>query len=98
MSQASETEASPKAKRLYRKGHRLSDAEKKRLSLLRKKDTHKEVTLYMRNAYKDGLVKLCKEKGMTQAALVEYLIEKELSLEADPEHVVKGLQYCLSEN
>ncbi|MBK0035863.1 replication regulatory protein RepA [Erwinia sp. S43] len=98
MSQALNTESPPKAKRLYRKGNRLSGAEKKRLSLLRKKDTHKEVTLYMRNAYKDGLLKLCKEKGMTQAALVEYLIEKELSLEADPEHSVKGLPYCLLED
>ncbi len=98
MSHSANTEPSPKAKRLYRKGNPLSDSEKKRLSLLRKKDTHKEVTLYMRNAYKDGLVKLCKERGMTQAALVEYLIEKELSLEADPERSVKGLRYCLPED
>ena len=84
MSQTSDTEPSSTAKRLYRKGNPLSAAEKQRLSVARKKDTHEKLCVFIHNAHKEGFQKLCEEHGVTQARMVERLIEAELAKKADP--------------
>ena len=69
--------SSSKAKRPYRKGHPLSSSERKLRSVSRKRDTHKAVTVFIRNSRKDKLDALCAEYDMTQAELLELLIEQE---------------------
>ncbi|WP_217550521.1 replication regulatory protein RepA [Pantoea sp. GbtcB22] len=72
------------SKRLYRKGISLSGAEKQREFTARKRETHKSLNVFIHNAHKEGLDQLCAERGMTQAEMVESLIEQELGKEADP--------------
>lgn len=69
--------SSTQNKRQYRKGNALSPAEKKRLSVSRKKETHKEVNVFIRNEYKEALLDLCKDAGLTQAGMIERWIEHE---------------------
>lgn len=69
--------SSSQDKRPYRKGNALSPAEKKRMSVSRKKETHKEVNVFIRNEYKEILLQLCKDAGMTQADMFEKWIEDE---------------------
>jgi ABC-type molybdate transport system ATPase subunit len=69
-------------KRRYRKGTPLSGAEKQRVSIARKKMTHKEIKIFVRNSLKEGLVGLCNEDGLTQAELIERLIECEIERRA----------------
>ena len=71
--------SSTKNKRAYRKGNPLSAAEKKRLSVSRKKDTHKELKVYIENVYKEDLQQLCAHSGMTQARMIEVLIANEMA-------------------
>lgn len=69
--------SSTQNKRQYRKGNALSPAEKKRLSVSRKKETHKEINVFIRNEYKEALLDLCKDAGLTQAGMIERWIEHE---------------------
>jgi hypothetical protein len=69
---------SSNAKRVYRKGNPLSPAEKQQASVARKKATHKEVKIFVRKPLKDHLIDLCEEYGLTQAELIERLIEREV--------------------
>lgn len=69
--------SSSQDKRQYRKGNALSPAEKKRMSVSRKKETHKEVNVFIRNEYKEVLLQLCKDAGVTQAGMIEKWIEHE---------------------
>lgn len=69
--------SSSKVKRPYRKGQPLSVSERKLRSVSRKKDTHKAVTVFIQNAQKDKLDALCAEYKMTQAELIELLIDRE---------------------
>jgi hypothetical protein len=66
------------SKRMYRKGNPLSAAEKQQASVARKKSTHKEVKIFVRKPLKDHLIGLCEEYGLTQAELIERLIEREV--------------------
>lgn len=86
MSQSEKTETSPKPKRSYRKGNPLTVLERKHRSISYKRESHKKLSIYIKNAYKDALIKLCEERGMTQVDMIQYLIEKEASLDADPEN------------
>ncbi|MEI2606551.1 replication regulatory protein RepA [Erwinia aphidicola] len=70
---------SVKAKRIYRKGNPLSLAERQQAALARKRETHKEVRIFVRNELKDQLVEMCEARGVTQAELIECLIERETS-------------------
>ncbi|MBK0035847.1 replication regulatory protein RepA [Erwinia sp. S43] len=85
MSQTAKTESSSTAKRIYRKGNPLSGAEKQRRSVARKKETHTELYVFIHKAHKAGFQKLCEEHGLTQARMIERLIEEELAKKADPE-------------
>lgn len=69
--------SSLKAKRQYRKGQPLSVSERKLRSVSRKKDTHKAVTVFIQNAQKDKLDAFCSEYNLTQAELIELLLDQE---------------------
>lgn len=71
--------SSSKPKRQYRKGNPLSLAEKKRLSVLKKKETHKELSVFIQKDYKEGLLQLCEDAGVTQAQMIEIWIEREIA-------------------
>lgn len=43
----------------------------------RKRETHKEINVFVRPEVKEILVKLCELKGITQADMLEMLIEAE---------------------
>lgn len=60
-------------KRPYRKGKALTTNERKMLSLQRKRETHKEISVFVRNALKDEFVMFCEQDGLTQAQMIELL-------------------------
>jgi len=75
MSQVVNKEASPeKKKRPYRKGNPLTLAERQQAALARKRVTHKEVRIFVRNDLKARLQEICEERGLTQAEMIEYWI------------------------
>ncbi|ECL4818658.1 replication regulatory protein RepA [Salmonella enterica] len=65
---------SSKPKRPYRKGNPLSAAERQQVSLARKKATHKEIRVFVKDSLKSQLQLLCKKEGITQAEMIEKLI------------------------
>ncbi|WP_241390242.1 MULTISPECIES: replication regulatory protein RepA [Serratia] len=69
-------------KRRYRKGPPLSGAEKQRVSTARKKMTHKEIKIFVHSSLKEDLLELCNEDALTQAELIERLIECEMERRA----------------
>lgn len=66
-------------KRVYRKGNPLTVAERKQVSLARKKATHKELRVFIPAELKDELQSFCEAEGVTQADMVERLIKKAIS-------------------
>lgn len=58
----------------------MTDSEKQLASVARKRLTHKELKVFVRNTLKDQMVEVCEEKGITQAQFIESLLEQELSL------------------
>ncbi|MEA9392712.1 replication regulatory protein RepA [Acerihabitans sp. TG2] len=69
--------SSSKMKRPYRKGNALSDADKQRMSVARKRATHKEVKVFIEPQLKELLMSMCEQDGLTQAEVLEQLIERE---------------------
>ena len=69
--------SSSKDKRVHRKGSPMSASEKQMAAVARKRVTHKEIKVFVRNPLKDILIDLCSRDGITQAQLVEKLLEKE---------------------
>ncbi|AUV04992.1 TPA: replication regulatory protein RepA [Klebsiella pneumoniae subsp. pneumoniae] len=61
-----------------RKGSRMSDSEKQMAAVARKRITHKEIKVFVRNPLKDMMIDVCDQEGITQAQFVEKLIENEL--------------------
>jgi len=64
------------AKRPYRKGKPLSAAEKQQAAVARKKLTHTELKVFVRNPIKDRLLVECEKEGLTQAEYIERLLQK----------------------
>ncbi|WP_411706162.1 replication regulatory protein RepA [Edaphovirga cremea] len=79
MSQTNVVTSSTKAKRTYRKGNPMSATEKQLAAVARKRFTHKEVNVFIRNPLKETLLELCTEEGLTQGQMIERLIENELA-------------------
>ncbi|CBJ48201.1 replication regulatory protein RepA [Erwinia amylovora] len=78
MTRTSEADAaSQKAKRPYRKGNAMTASEKQLASVARKRLTHKEINVFVRNAVKDNLIQFCAEDGLTQGQFIEKLLELE---------------------
>ncbi len=71
--------SSSKEKRAYRKGNPMTASEKQLAAVARKRITHKEVKVFIRNPLKDRMIALCNQEGITQAQFIEKLIERELS-------------------
>lgn len=69
--------SSSKTKRPYRKGNPLSNTEKQRASIARKRATHKEVKVFIEPQLKELLINMCEQDGLTQAEVLERLIERE---------------------
>ena len=65
-------------KRAYRKGNPLTLAERQQASLARKRLTHKEIKVFVKNPLKDLMVEYCEREGITQAQFVEKIIKDEL--------------------
>ncbi|MFT2794030.1 replication regulatory protein RepA [Serratia sp. T13T92] len=71
--------SSAKTKRIYRKGNPMTATEKQLAAVARKRFTHKEVNVFIRNPLKETLLELCTEAGLTQGQMIERLIESELA-------------------
>lgn len=69
--------SSLKTKRIYRKGNPLSDAEKQRAAIARKRSTLKEVKVFIEPQLKEYLMSMCDQDGLTQAEILTRLIERE---------------------
>lgn len=69
--------ASSTEKRQYRKGNPLTDAEKQRQSVARKRESLKEVKVFLEPRLKEFLLSMCEQDGLTQAQVLSILIERE---------------------
>lgn len=69
--------SSTSTKRAYRKGSPLSEAERQRSASARKRSVCKEIKVFIRPELKGYLTSICAAEGVTQAELIERLIEKE---------------------
>ncbi|WP_210454563.1 replication regulatory protein RepA [Pantoea ananatis] len=78
MPQTPTTESSL-TKRLYRKGNPLSASEKQQAAVARKRMTHKELKVFVRNPLKDRLLAVCEKEGITQAEFIERLLSDALN-------------------
>ena len=77
--QADKTTSSANAKRAYRKGKPMSASERQLAAIARKRETHKEVKVFVKNPLKDVMIAVCEEEGLTQAQFIERLLERELT-------------------
>lgn len=75
---ADKTTSSANAKRAYRKGKPMSASERQLAAIARKRETHKEVKVFVKNPLKDVMIAVC-EEGLTQAQFIERLLERELT-------------------
>lgn len=69
-------------KRAYRKGNPVPARERQRASLARRSNTHKAFHAIIQARLKDRLSELADEEGITQAQMLEKLIESELKRRA----------------
>ena len=69
-------------KRAYRKGNPVQARERQRASLARRSNTHKAFHAVIQARLKDRLSELADEEGITQAQMLEKLIESELKRRA----------------
>ncbi|MGL6013772.1 MAG: replication regulatory protein RepA [Shewanella oncorhynchi] len=67
--------SSTKTKRTYRKGNPLSVSERQQALVARRKETHKEIKVYVHSDLKSRLQNLCEAKGLSQAEMISRLIE-----------------------
>ncbi|WP_225388886.1 replication regulatory protein RepA [Escherichia coli] len=69
-------------KRAYWKGNPVPARERQRASLARRSNTHKAFHAVIQARLKDRLSELADEEGITQAQMLEKLIESELKRRA----------------
>jgi hypothetical protein len=69
--------SSSKTKRTYRKGNAMTATEKQLASVARKRATHKEINVFVRNSLKEKLIEFCSMDGLTQGQFIEHLLEIE---------------------
>ncbi|EFI5800628.1 TPA: replication regulatory protein RepA [Escherichia coli] len=65
-------------KRFVRRSKPMSDSEKQMAAVARKRLTHKEIKVFVKNPLKDLMVEYCEQKGITQAQFIEKIIKDEL--------------------
>ena len=56
----------------------MTDSEKQMAAVARKRLTHKEIKVFVKNPLKDLMVEYCEQKGITQAQFIEKIIKDEL--------------------
>lgn len=69
--------SSSKTKRGYRKRQPLTGAEKQKMFVSRKKETHRAINVFIDKQLKDDLVHLCETTGLTQTQMIERWIQSE---------------------
>ncbi len=57
----------------------MSASERQLAAIARKRETHKEVKVFVKNPLKDVMMAVCEEEGLTQAQFIENLLERELT-------------------
>nr|WP_152846232.1 replication regulatory protein RepA [Escherichia coli] len=65
-------------KRFVRRGKPMTDSEKQMAAVARKRLTHKEIKVFVKNPLKDLMVEYCEREGITQAQFIEKIIKDEL--------------------
>ncbi|MGL9716931.1 replication regulatory protein RepA [Escherichia coli] len=65
-------------KRFVRRGKPMTDSEQPLAAVARKRLTHKEIKVFVKNPLKDLMVEYCEREGITQAQFVEKIIKDEL--------------------
>ncbi|MCZ5033197.1 replication regulatory protein RepA [Escherichia coli] len=65
-------------KRFVRRGKPMTDSEKQMAAVARKRLTHKEIKVFVKNSLKDLMVEYCEREGITQAQFIEKIIKDEL--------------------
>ncbi|APH87167.1 replication regulatory protein RepA [Salmonella enterica] len=70
--------SSKKTKRPYRKGNPTPSKERQQAYLSRKSETHKALSAVIRIPLKKKLEQFAAEEGITQAEMIERLIESEI--------------------
>lgn len=78
MSQHGNTVSSLKDTHSQSKSKPMSASEKQMAAVARKRITHKEIKVFVRNPLKEMMIKLCNDEGITQAEFIERLLENEL--------------------
>jgi hypothetical protein len=77
MSSRDSVTSPPEKKRTRNREQPTPDKDRARAYKARKRETHRPVSIFIQTEMKDALVKLCELKGLTQAELLEKLIEAE---------------------
>ncbi|EDM0764164.1 replication protein RepA [Salmonella enterica] len=57
----------------------MSATERQLAAIARKRETHKELKVFVKNPLKDQVIAICEEEGLTQAEFIEFLLERELA-------------------
>ena len=77
MSPRDSVTSAPKKKTTRDRKNPVSDKERVRAYQARKRETHKEIKVFIEAGQKLALIRLCHDAGKTQAEMLEYLIEAE---------------------
>lgn len=67
----------PEKKRTRNREQPTPHKDRVRAYKARKRETHKEISVFVRPEIKEALVKICELKGITQADFLEMMIEAE---------------------
>jgi hypothetical protein len=77
MSTRDSVTSAPEKKRTRNREQPTPHKDRVRAYKARKRETHKEISVFVRPEIKEALVKICELKGITQADFLEMMIEAE---------------------
>lgn len=77
MSPSNSVKSAPEKKRTRNREQPTPHKDRVRAYKARKRETHKEICVFVRPEIKEVLVSLCELKGTTQADMLEMMIEAE---------------------
>lgn len=77
MSPRDSVTSAPEKKRTRNREQPTPDKERVRAYKARKRETHKAISLFIRSELKEVLIKLSESEGLTQAEILEHLLEVE---------------------
>ncbi|MBZ6398120.1 MULTISPECIES: RepB family protein [Pantoea] len=77
MSSRDSVTSAPEKKRTRNREQPTPHKDRVRAYKARKRETHKEISVFVRPEVKEALVKICELKGITQADMLEIMIEAE---------------------